>query len=300
MNKDEFLNELKSYLSILEDEEQADILEEYTQHIDMKISTGLSEAEAIRDFGNVSELAAQILEAYHVKPGYREVLPDRTGCGAVAVKPEKASVMDGIADYMDSIAGSIAETFAETGRELKRIWGEIRWGELRKNGTEVLETVWEVLGVPFRWLDRLFTGKKKEIDAEEALAEPEIIQSGKERADQNMFRDLCRSMGNGIAGIFTGIWRLFLWCVKWCWNGIMIAAALFGGICCMLLLFLLAMVLVWLLQGYPLAGGARAAIACFGGVLCAGSFTVLCTTFLVRRRTNTESRRIVKERIQGR
>lgn len=49
MNKDEFLNELKSYLSILEDEEQADILEEYTQHIDMKISTGLSEAEAIRD-----------------------------------------------------------------------------------------------------------------------------------------------------------------------------------------------------------------------------------------------------------
>jgi len=63
----------------------------------------------------------------------------------------------------------------------------------------------------------------------------------------------------------------------------------------MLLLFLLA--IVWLLQGYPLAG---AAIACFGGVLCAGSFTVLCTTFLVRRRTNTESRRIVKERIQGR
>ena len=297
MNKDEFLNELKSYLSILEDEEQADILEEYTQHIDMKISTGLSEAEAIRDFGNVSELAAQILEAYHVKPGYREALPDRTGCGAVAVKPEKASVMDGIADYMDSIAGSIAETFAETGRELKRIWGEIRWGELRKNGTEVLETIWEVLGVPFRWLDRLFTGKKKEIDAEETLAEPEIIQSGKERADQNMFRDLCRSMGNGIAGIFTGIWRLFLWCVKWCWKGIMIAAALFGGICCMLLLFLLAMVLVWLLQGYPLAG---AAIVCFGGVLCAGSFTVLCTTFLVRRQTNTGSRRMVKERTQGR
>lgn len=160
-----------------------------------------------------------------------------------------------------------------------------------------METVWEVLGVPFRWLDRLFTGKKKEIDAEEALAEPEIIQSGKERTDQNMFRDLCRSMGNGIAGIFTGIWRLLLWCVKWCWNGIMIAAALFGGICCMLLLFLLAMMFVWLLQGYPLAG---AAIACFGGVLCAGSFTVLCTTFLVRRRTNTESRRIVKERIQGR
>ena len=61
---------------ILEDEEQADILEEYTQHIDMKISTGLSEAEAIRDFGNVSELAAQILEAYHV-PGAPTAHPRR-------------------------------------------------------------------------------------------------------------------------------------------------------------------------------------------------------------------------------
>ena len=81
MNKDEFLNELKSYLSILEDEEQADILEEYTQHIDMKISTGLSEAEAIRDFGNVSELAAQACRdageeglALHVETGAKVIL----------------------------------------------------------------------------------------------------------------------------------------------------------------------------------------------------------------------------------
>ena len=50
----------------------------------MKLSTGLSEEEAIRDFGSVEELAAQILEAYHVKPEYQTVktekkLPDMTG-----------------------------------------------------------------------------------------------------------------------------------------------------------------------------------------------------------------------------
>lgn len=161
MNKDEFLNELKSYLSILEDEEQADILEEYTQHIDMKISTGLSEAEAIRDFGNVSELAAQILEAYHVKPGYREVLPDRTGCGAVAVKPEKASVTDGIADYMDSIAGSIAETFAETGRELKRIWGEIRWGRAPEKRNRSIGDGLGGFRCPFPLAGSFFYGEKE-------------------------------------------------------------------------------------------------------------------------------------------
>lgn len=265
MNKDEFLKELKSYLSILEDEEQADIMEEYTQHIDMKISTGLGEAEAIRDFGNVPELAARILEAYHVKPGYREAMPDRTSCGAAAVKPEKASVMDVTADYMDSIAGSMAETFAETGSALKSTWGKLRknGAEILKTGTEVMGTVWEVLGAPFRYLGSFFTGKKKE------------------GTGQSILGEMCRSMGNGIAGISAGLWHFFLWCAKWFWNSIMIAAALSGGLCCILFLFLTAMVFVWLLQGYPLAG---VTIACLGGVLCAGAFTVLCTTFLVRRR----------------
>ena len=37
MNKNEFLEELNRHLLILEDEEQQDILEEYSQHIDMKV-----------------------------------------------------------------------------------------------------------------------------------------------------------------------------------------------------------------------------------------------------------------------
>ena len=70
MKKQEFLDELKGYLAVLEDEEQEDILGEYSQHIQMKIEKGMSEDEAIRDFGSLQELAAEILEAYHVKPGY--------------------------------------------------------------------------------------------------------------------------------------------------------------------------------------------------------------------------------------
>ena len=46
-------------------------MEEYAQHIDMKIEKGLSEEEAIRDFGDIRELAAGILEAYHVNPEYQ-------------------------------------------------------------------------------------------------------------------------------------------------------------------------------------------------------------------------------------
>lgn len=72
MNKEMFLKELREYLRILEDREQEDILEEYTQHIDMKMQKGLSEEEAIQDFGPIDELASQILEAYHVKTQFQE------------------------------------------------------------------------------------------------------------------------------------------------------------------------------------------------------------------------------------
>ena len=68
MNKQEFLNELQSRIRILEEAEQQDILAEYAQHIDLRTAGGLSEEEAIRDFGNPEELAAEILEAYHVDP----------------------------------------------------------------------------------------------------------------------------------------------------------------------------------------------------------------------------------------
>ena len=68
MNKQEFLKELQSRICILEEAEQQDILAEYAQHIDLRIAGGLSEEEAIQDFGNPEELAAEILEAYHVDP----------------------------------------------------------------------------------------------------------------------------------------------------------------------------------------------------------------------------------------
>lgn len=72
MNKEGFLNELRGHLRVLDEKEQQDIIDEYAQHIDLKIKSGLSEEEAISDFGNVEELARDILEAYHVDPKFEE------------------------------------------------------------------------------------------------------------------------------------------------------------------------------------------------------------------------------------
>lgn len=76
MDKNTFMRELEWSLSVLQESELRDILSEYEQHIDMKVKSGLSEEEAIADFGSIPELTAEILEAYHVRadfgPGQRD------------------------------------------------------------------------------------------------------------------------------------------------------------------------------------------------------------------------------------
>ena len=70
MDKNTFMRELERSLSVLQESELRDILSEYEQHIDMKVKSGLSEEEAIEDFGSLPELTAEILEAYHVRADY--------------------------------------------------------------------------------------------------------------------------------------------------------------------------------------------------------------------------------------
>lgn len=73
MNKEQFLKELESRLKILDHAERQDMLSEYSQHIDMKVQSGMSEKEAIEDFGDVNHLVEEILEVYHIDPEYRMV-----------------------------------------------------------------------------------------------------------------------------------------------------------------------------------------------------------------------------------
>ena len=79
MNKESFLKELQSGLAVLAESEQQDILAEYAQHIDMRMASGLTEEEAIRDFGDIRQLTAvSVMEllmgavsgiaALHLKP----------------------------------------------------------------------------------------------------------------------------------------------------------------------------------------------------------------------------------------
>lgn len=55
---------------MLEAQEREDMLSEYAQHIELKMQSGMSEKEAIDDFGDIDSLIAEILEAYHIDPSY--------------------------------------------------------------------------------------------------------------------------------------------------------------------------------------------------------------------------------------
>ncbi len=70
MTKVEFLTYLEKRLQVLNQKEREDLLAEYAQHIDMKMASGMSEEEAVKDFGDVHQLADELLEAYNINPDY--------------------------------------------------------------------------------------------------------------------------------------------------------------------------------------------------------------------------------------
>lgn len=66
MLKSEFLDFLNQKLSLINDKEKEDIILEYGTYIDDKIASGVSEEEAVAGFGDVDELAKEILSAYKI------------------------------------------------------------------------------------------------------------------------------------------------------------------------------------------------------------------------------------------
>ena len=66
MKKKEFLEKLRKKLNILEDGEVDDIILEYEGYIDERIDNGASEEEAVESFGDIDELADELLRAYKI------------------------------------------------------------------------------------------------------------------------------------------------------------------------------------------------------------------------------------------
>lgn len=139
MKKEEFLTKLKKNLSVLEETEIRDIVQEYEQHIDMKMREGLSEEAAIRDFGDLKELTSGILEAYHVKADYKEETKKNIDFEKVKEESRKAT------DAIGKGAGAVGKGMESMGK----------WGKRQ------MEKVWNLMKYPFTKMKNLLSGSRK-------------------------------------------------------------------------------------------------------------------------------------------
>ena len=109
-NKESFLKELQNGLAVLAESEQQDILAEYAQHIDMRIAGGLTEEEAIQDFGDIHQLTAEILAAY---PAYSRApgkLPDP--------RPALSRAWSHTGNFFRRLGHGLAVFFSRAGRAI--------------------------------------------------------------------------------------------------------------------------------------------------------------------------------------
>ncbi|MGL5541046.1 MAG: DUF1700 domain-containing protein [Erysipelotrichaceae bacterium] len=72
MNRQKFEAILNQKLQVLNMAERQDIIQEYSDHIAMKMESGKSEEEAIADFGDLDVLCNEILDSYHVNVSYTQ------------------------------------------------------------------------------------------------------------------------------------------------------------------------------------------------------------------------------------
>lgn len=224
MDKKTFIGELEKGLSILKEEELRDIVGEYEQHIDMKVKSGLTEQEAIADFGSLEELTGEILEAYHVRADY-----------ASSEKRDKKSLFQG--------GGKV-------GKELLQQTGEV-CTKTGKSTVKGLGLLWAwIVGVAIFWKKQImkpFGWIKNKWEKVEKKPKAHIEEA-------NTLAEKRFSVLGFLRNVFHGTIKLCFWCIRMVWNASWILFSGFCGIMGLFCLFAFGVCVVLLIQGYPLAG----------------------------------------------
>lgn len=308
MSKELFLEELQKHLEILEDQEQQDILQEYAQHIDIKIQNGQSEEDAIRDFGPVKELAAEILEAYHVKPdfGGERKKKGLSGPGSIKMR-DKAGKLRELGMFLKHKAQAffhgIGSLFGKAGKSLKgfclRAAGAV---SQKKNVEEESETEKTpvVGGKPGEGYEKYgsggFSGTERNKGGRKTM---ETANGGKTLENRSFWQVLSGGCGKMIRGIGT----LVRWCLRLFWNAFWIVFGVCAGCFTLFALFGFGALLVLRMQGYPLTG---AVLVCLGSFLAGGGLSGFCFSLIWRKKIQksaekrTEKRRKRREHEESR
>ena len=278
MNKDRFLTELREYLSVLESREQDDVCAEYAQHIDMKMQKGLSEEEAIRDFGSVEQLAAEILEAYHVNPEFRRQgfslkLPKLKNGTSRSLIPPRANSAAGLAGNKDGSAQETESDIKHTGSRFRE--SMIRAAHSVRKGFQWIGTKCRAFG---RWIRKPFRGRRNSFEGE-----AQGRTAGAERTKEmgGYAGRLFGTVGRGIVRSWKWLARFCIFWLKFMWNAAWLIFALICAGMAMIILAGAGATVVFLVQGYPLIG---VFLMSLGGLLCFGALAYGAFGMLIRRK----------------
>lgn len=296
MSKEAFLTELAGHLKVLEEREQQDILDEYAQHIDMKIQNGMSEEEAIGDFGPVKELAAEILEAYHVNPEYG----DSSRRGKIDFESAASTAEQGIR----SAGGFLKKAGKKLGQWISEVCAWIGKPFHRKS-----------MGKPVEQPEGAESTVGQETAADSAASEKSTAgygpaasrkaYTGSEQGILGKFIGFCRDILKGcgrligsavrilrklIVWILHICWDLLRWGVRLCWNLFWFCGAICLALGTIAAIFCFGALLILCFQGYPLIG---VTLMSLGGLLCGGALT--CAAWGLIRRKKTEEKTAVLE-----
>lgn len=296
MSKEAFLTELAGHLKVLEEREQQDILDEYAQHIDMKIQNGMSEEEAIGDFGPVKELAAEILEAYHVNPEYG----DSSRRGKIDFESAASTAEQGIR----SAGGFLKKAGKKLGQWISEVCAWIGKPFHRKS-----------MGKPVEQPEGAESTVGQETAADSAASEKSTAgygpaasrkaYTGSEQGILGKFIGFCRDILKGCGRLIGSAarilrkllvwllhicWDLLRWGVRLCWNLFWFCGAICLALGTIAAIFCFGALLILCFQGYPLIG---VTLMSLGGLLCGGALT--CAAWGLIRRKKTEEKTAVLE-----
>lgn len=262
MDKKEFLSGLERSLSVLQEDELRDIISEYEQHIDMKVEKGLTEEEAIADFGSFEELTGELLEAYHVRADYAS---DR---GKAAEKP----------------GGDRGEKRQEFLGKLKKAGKDFSLKEKVKIiGDGFLSKARGLFNQccrPFSWIKKRWDMQQR---GEERIQKR---REGRKMAGEAgiSVRGIAGTIGRGMESLIGFSINVILWGIRLIWNGCWFLFSMFMIGCGLFGLYGLGVLAILLMQGYPLIG---VLVGCVGIVLCTFSAAGLGISFLYRRKRAT-------------
>lgn len=246
MDKATFLVQLQKNIGMLDDDEQKDIIDEYSQHIDMKVSGGMTEAEAIEDFGDFNEFVRDVLNAYHVKAPFDQ------GDAVEAAATASPTAGDRLDDAVRGGAQAAGRAVDATKRGARKMASAVT-GAAGKFSDRAKEAVSQA------------SAARAEARAEAAASGVEADRDGSESraaAASGTSRGMIAEVG-GMARSFGGVcWNVAKTAARWCWNFAVACLMASGGFMALVSLFCLGLGVVFLVQGYPVAGLTIAAAGC--------------------------------------